>query len=670
MRSLEGRTWCLVGLLVFSVYLRSLAATVTFQDSGELLAGVQCLGIPHSPGSPFWCLAAGCLSRIPLGHMAFRVHLLSALSSAGLASLLIHMMQRRFAQRGGKARVKDRILAVSAVLCFSLGVDAWLKSTIAEVYLPSMLLFVAVMVCKEDRRKLPLAWLFLSLNFAVHQSSCLLLPWLVAWTWKAGSRVWTRCLLCGIIGGSSHLYMPIRSAVDPLMDWGDPKGMEGFLWCLLRVQWGGMKISLVTLPGVRSILRFMLPWVPYPLPVGLLLMVGLLLGWKRDRLQSHPFLGFALFYTVWMALTLLATGGLSAVQYLSPSLGEFFLLWYLALCLVWPLEMGLGACTPGRLVWVLLLPVGLFLSSHAWCNKRDHWYADRLATKLLWEMDRDSLVLAASDDLSFTLYYETQVEGKCPNLAAVSRKGLQGRRGYLQSVKRSFSGVDFAFLPYTRPGPFRQGGEVVPITARPVFWHLAGDEDRMLLQLLPGPGLAMRVSSPLPPSTSWDNISRLSRQWEVFWEEFMVDRRFFLDENGPVTLMWFAGGPAGYFLDRGETDAARIFLEKLVRIRPLVTSYWLELARVELQCGLVEQARISCAEALRLDPRCKQARALATMLLWYENRIQPGGDSLEVSQHERSLHGNRSRGLGRHDGGSGWKREGNPSHERSVRGRT
>ncbi|MCA9678825.1 MAG: DUF2723 domain-containing protein, partial [Myxococcales bacterium] len=51
-------------------------------DAGELgTAGVG-LGVPHASGYPLWCVLAKVASLLPLGELAWRIHLLSALTGA------------------------------------------------------------------------------------------------------------------------------------------------------------------------------------------------------------------------------------------------------------------------------------------------------------------------------------------------------------------------------------------------------------------------------------------------------------------------------------------------------------------------------------------------------------------------------------------------------------
>ena len=53
-------------LLIFGVYLQTLARTVGFIDSGELATVPFVLGIAHPTGYPFWTLLARLFTLLPL----------------------------------------------------------------------------------------------------------------------------------------------------------------------------------------------------------------------------------------------------------------------------------------------------------------------------------------------------------------------------------------------------------------------------------------------------------------------------------------------------------------------------------------------------------------------------------------------------------------------------
>jgi len=72
----------------FLLYLLTLAPTVTFEDSGELIAAAYNLGIPHEPGYPLWTMIAHLFTLLPLGTVAYRVNLLSAVLAALTAALV------------------------------------------------------------------------------------------------------------------------------------------------------------------------------------------------------------------------------------------------------------------------------------------------------------------------------------------------------------------------------------------------------------------------------------------------------------------------------------------------------------------------------------------------------------------------------------------------------
>ena len=72
-------------LLALAVYLKTLAVTVTGEDSGELVAAAATLGIPHPTGYPLWCLLGYAFTKvIPIGDAAFRVTVAGIIAGPGL----------------------------------------------------------------------------------------------------------------------------------------------------------------------------------------------------------------------------------------------------------------------------------------------------------------------------------------------------------------------------------------------------------------------------------------------------------------------------------------------------------------------------------------------------------------------------------------------------------
>ena len=82
-------------LLALAVYLKTLALTVTGEDSGELIAAAATLGIPHPTGYPLWCLLGFAFTKIiPFGSVALRVNCMSAFFGAATVFLVILIVIR------------------------------------------------------------------------------------------------------------------------------------------------------------------------------------------------------------------------------------------------------------------------------------------------------------------------------------------------------------------------------------------------------------------------------------------------------------------------------------------------------------------------------------------------------------------------------------------------
>src|SRR3989344_9484727 len=91
--------------VTMAVYLFTLAPTVTMEDSGEFIAAVHVLGVAHPPGFPLYLLLAKLFTFIPIGTIAWRVNLLSAVFGALTVALLSVILSRLF---------KHRLIAISS----------------------------------------------------------------------------------------------------------------------------------------------------------------------------------------------------------------------------------------------------------------------------------------------------------------------------------------------------------------------------------------------------------------------------------------------------------------------------------------------------------------------------------------------------------------------------
>jgi tetratricopeptide (TPR) repeat protein len=81
-------------LVVYIVFLLTLAPNVTLEDSGEMATASLYGGIPHAPGYPIWTLYTWLWTHIPHGSIAWRVELGNAFAGAIAAGLLALVVSR------------------------------------------------------------------------------------------------------------------------------------------------------------------------------------------------------------------------------------------------------------------------------------------------------------------------------------------------------------------------------------------------------------------------------------------------------------------------------------------------------------------------------------------------------------------------------------------------
>ncbi len=152
----ENGAW-IAGILLFLVYLVSLAPDVTFWDAGEFIAAAYSLGIPHPPGTPLFVLLLHDWAKLlPFLPYAIACNLFSAVCTAvagGLSAVLISHGPRL--ERGRN----DGWYVLGGALCAGAMSSVQLNATETEVYAASIaLVAITLAVANHAGRTASARW--------------------------------------------------------------------------------------------------------------------------------------------------------------------------------------------------------------------------------------------------------------------------------------------------------------------------------------------------------------------------------------------------------------------------------------------------------------------------------------------------------------------------------
>ncbi len=416
----------------FAVYAATSARTVTGEDSGELIAAAYTLGVAHPPGYPLWCLLAKAATLIPIGEVAFRVALLSALFGAltatGLAAVILLL-------------TRSPVAAIAASLGFGFLRDQWSQAVIAEVYtLNTFFLAVTTLVLivwsgSRNWRLLHLFAFLFGLSLTNHHTMLAAAPGFLAFLLIQGFRLlreW-RQLLTGVgaflAGLLPYVYLPIAASRDPGVNWGDPRTLGGVVDHVLRRQYaesatpappsadrfqrqlsvlwdhatgqGEFVVMVLGVLGLVYLLRRRFTLCVALLPLVFLSTVGIVLftDFEPDYENAHAQRLF--FVPAWFALAVAGGCLMAALLRLVPRRVSPVLSALLVVA---------SAGTPLAANWTASDYSGQRL------------VAD-YARALLVPVERDAVLFPTSDHITFPLLYLRCVEGLRPDVTLADKYG-------------------------------------------------------------------------------------------------------------------------------------------------------------------------------------------------------------------------------------------------------
>lgn len=250
-------------IVLISIYLYTIAPTVSLWDCGEFIACAHILGVPHPPGTPFFILLGRIFDIvIPFGEVAKRINFLSSLSSAlagGFLYLIILSVFQRFRENRGKRIPSNcHLIAVFSAICAGLSFSVWDTSVETEVYTTSILILVIGLwltlhwyenreIRGDDNYLLLLIYLIF-LSFGIHLIPLLLIPGILVFVIMADRKIFNNpkliifSIVLILIGVTTYYYLMVRAHSNPAINESDPSNFSALWSVISREQYGPMKM--------------------------------------------------------------------------------------------------------------------------------------------------------------------------------------------------------------------------------------------------------------------------------------------------------------------------------------------------------------------------------------------------------------------------------------------
>ena len=463
----------------FGVYLKTLAPTVSFGDSGDFISAAYVLGICHPPGYPLYLICAKLFSWLPIGtNIAYRINLMSAVFAAfaiSLLYLLIFRIQQWFypediSLRGNRSiAVPDwmkHFVAVVGAVSFAFTASFWSQAVIAEVHAMNavftlgLILTILAFIKFGELRFLYTASFLWGLAFGVHQTSILYLPIILLFfgvkgVFKKVFKLQTLLVLIAFafLGWAVHLYFPLVAIRYPARNWDNPQYWGDFLKLIGRADYNKFRWA-------RS---FALAWEQFSSAVFTLISqftlyifwLGIIGLWRMIK-KDWKIVGFLFLMalTIWVFFSAVTNFSMGYSIYVDTREAFFipaYLLyavwlalgirWFFAISRQYAFRLLLSACC-------ILMPLIILISHYQEQDKSEYYFASDLGQAILATTQPNAIYFAEDDPFIFPVYYLQIVENQRPDVTTIARSAMYKWWFYDHYKKRNPNQVN---LPLFEP---------------------------------------------------------------------------------------------------------------------------------------------------------------------------------------------------------------------------
>jgi hypothetical protein len=460
-------------VIPFFVYLSTLAPSVVFFDSGELITSSFLLSPGHPPGYPLYVMIGKSATFLPFGSVAYKVNMMAAFFSA-LAALVVFLLTFKIIEGHGigeKVGELKGVIALATALTFAFSFNLWNQANIAEVYplntfLTGLLIYILLIwrdrvsgrqsavgsqqslstsqllnpstsvsqqLPTPDSRLIYLVSFLLGLGIGNHHTLIVIIPVLFLvvavanWRLLFNVRTWGISLALFFLGLSVYMLLPIRATMNPELNWGDPDTLSKFKWVFFREGYpkGGLyrpwSLFWKQLKTFDIVYEFS--------GVGLLMgFLGIVAYLRAKMLEAMA------------TLTVILVLSLGIIIYGNPIEENVFLIesFHTPSYMVFSVWIGAGmffilslvfrfagnvieskAMKAGVVLSILLLPASLLAYFYPWNDRSGDFIAYDYAQNELATMPSNSILFTWGDSGAFPLWYVQMIERYQPGVLLI-----------------------------------------------------------------------------------------------------------------------------------------------------------------------------------------------------------------------------------------------------------
>jgi hypothetical protein len=473
----------LAALVVFGLYVVTLAPTTQYWDAPEYMAAAHGFGIPHPPGNPLFVLLAHVWGLLPLAaDYGARINLFAAFTSAASAGFWF-LITERWLQPIVPSRWPRIIAAFAGTLAGASAFTVWNQSVVNEkVYTVSLLTITAVLwlairwadqpAPRRDNLMVLIVYLLI-LTTANHQMgllagpAVLVLVILTDWQVMIRPRVLVGSVIAVAVALTVYLILPLRAMHHPYMNEGDPQTWHALNDVLNRAQYGKPPVTDRQATFVAQIGM----WLQYfswqwgrdlsdraqailAAAFGVVGLLGAVRHWMAERRQAITMM--TLMFTITIALIFYLNFKYGYSEYPGQQLVRevrerdyFFIVSYsawgvwvamgLATLMEW-FQEGLAARIPDvARRWAMVTPVAALALVPLWSN---HLSAPRTGETMARDFAHDMLnsvepygvLITGGDNDTFPLWYAQEVDHVRPDVTVIVTS-LGNINWYLQQAE-------------------------------------------------------------------------------------------------------------------------------------------------------------------------------------------------------------------------------------------